>query len=233
MKKKTLREKINIVCWWAVGLTVVYFIIGVILKSDGPKFDPIKTYDLIKDTLTLTATFLAPVAAFVLFSDWREEHKIKSLLSLMDSIKNTTKEIEGLLVSFKSNIENRIIEVNSHYEDLNDLELVIGKLTELSFLYRELEDDSHDLTDYKKLIDNFYKQASYLKTVLHLTEQKSVIVKSYESLNSTRGGCDQIYPIPEKDLYEKNIKDFVKEMGILEMCLNDLISETKKIKKNI
>ncbi|WP_165495634.1 hypothetical protein [Acinetobacter sp. ANC 4173] len=57
------------------------------MKSDGPKFDPTKNYDLIKDTLTLTATFLTPVAAFVLFSDWREEHEVKSIFSLLDSIK--------------------------------------------------------------------------------------------------------------------------------------------------
>lgn len=32
-------------------------------------------YDVIKDALTLAAAFLAPIAAFVLFSDWRSEHK--------------------------------------------------------------------------------------------------------------------------------------------------------------
>ena len=79
MAKKTLEEKIKLVCWWALGLTILYFLIGAWLISDGPKFDPTKTYNLLKDTLTLTAAFLAPVAAFVLFSDWREQH-IEKLL---------------------------------------------------------------------------------------------------------------------------------------------------------
>lgn len=79
MAKKTLEEKIKIVCWWALGLTILYFLIGAWLISDGPKFDPTKTYNLLKDTLTLTAAFLAPVAAFVLFSDWRDQHKAQKL----------------------------------------------------------------------------------------------------------------------------------------------------------
>lgn len=74
MAKDTLEKKIKMVCWWALGLTILYFLLGAWLKSDGPNFDPGKTYELLKDTLTLTATFLAPVAAFVLFSDWRKQH---------------------------------------------------------------------------------------------------------------------------------------------------------------
>lgn len=92
MVKKTLEEKIKLVCWWALGLTILYFIIGAWLISDGPIFDPTKTYNLLKDTLTLTAAFLAPVVAFVLFSDWREQHK---------TIRNETiviKVIQGLKI---------------------------------------------------------------------------------------------------------------------------------------
>ncbi len=78
MVKRTLEEKIVQVGIWALILSVAYFAFGAWLKSDGPNFDSAKAYDLLKDTLTLTATFLAPVAAFVLFSDWREQHKVIS-----------------------------------------------------------------------------------------------------------------------------------------------------------
>lgn len=98
MKKKTLKEKINKVCWWAAGLTVLYFIVGAILKSDGTKFDPVKTYDLIKDTLTLTATFLAPVAAFVLFSDWREQHEDVALESDSTNVFNRLNDVKDKLL---------------------------------------------------------------------------------------------------------------------------------------
>lgn len=78
MVKRTLEEKIVQVGIWALILSVAYFAFGAWLKSDGPNFDSAKAYELLKDTLTLTATFLAPVAAFVLFSDWREQHKVIS-----------------------------------------------------------------------------------------------------------------------------------------------------------
>lgn len=79
MAKKTLEEKINCVKWSALLFAIVYFLIGAWLKSDGPFFDSDKAYELIRDSLTLTAYFLAPIAAFVLFSDWREQHKAQKL----------------------------------------------------------------------------------------------------------------------------------------------------------
>ena len=75
MAKKTLEAQIKNVSWWAIGLSVLYFSVGAYLNSNGSHFDPAKTYDLIKDTFTLTAAFLAPVAAFVIFSGWRVQHK--------------------------------------------------------------------------------------------------------------------------------------------------------------
>lgn len=94
------------VCWWAAGLTVLYFIVGAFLKSDGPNFDPAKTYDLIKDTLTLTATFLAPVAAFVLFSDWREQHEAQSIESDSTDVFNGLNVLEDKLLNLNFAIDD-------------------------------------------------------------------------------------------------------------------------------
>ncbi|MGE8684430.1 MULTISPECIES: hypothetical protein [Acinetobacter] len=118
MAKKTLEEKIKLVCWWALGLTILYFLIGAWLISDGPKFDPTKTYNLLKDTLTLTAAFLAPVAAFVLFSDWREQHIEKlleqesseiyaSYIDILDTWQHYRFEVEDDEVFTQSTIESR------------------------------------------------------------------------------------------------------------------------------
>lgn len=108
MTKKTLEEKIKLVCWWALGLTILYFLIGAWLISDGSKFDPTKTYNLIKDTLSLTAAFLAPVAAFVLFTDWRTEHREKikdtNIRELIEGYSNLFKEAYEL--NYKINISN-------------------------------------------------------------------------------------------------------------------------------
>lgn len=74
MSKNTLKKKIQCVKWSAVVFAIGYFLLGAFLTSTGTKFDAKKTYDLLTTSLTLTAYFLAPVAAFVLFSDWRAQH---------------------------------------------------------------------------------------------------------------------------------------------------------------
>jgi len=79
MKKKTLEEKIRQVGFWTFGGVFWYLVIAFFLKSSYPIYeynlDKSATYDVIKDALTLAAAFLAPVAAFVLFIDWKTQHK--------------------------------------------------------------------------------------------------------------------------------------------------------------
>lgn len=101
MAKKTLKEKINCVKRSALLFALIYFAMGAILQSDGPVFDPGKTYELIRDTLTITAAFLAPVAAFVLFTDWRDQHR---------AIKNEkiSLEIKPLLTKLSVFINNPV-----------------------------------------------------------------------------------------------------------------------------
>ena len=64
MKKKTLEEKIKDVVFYATAFFIMYLIIGFLIKTEylhcGITWD--KLYELFRDTLTLTAYFLAPVA---------------------------------------------------------------------------------------------------------------------------------------------------------------------------
>lgn len=129
MKKKTLKEKINRICWWAAGLTVLYFIVGAFLKSDGPKFDPIKTYDLIKDTLTLTAAFLAPVAAFVLFSDWREQHEDVALESDSTDVFNRLSDLKDKLLEVHFAIDDEEFNVDHVNGILNEISKEIKNIS--------------------------------------------------------------------------------------------------------
>ncbi|WP_168396632.1 hypothetical protein [Acinetobacter indicus] len=101
MTKKSLEEKINCVKWSTLLFAIIYFSIGAWLKSDGPNFDSTKAYELIRDTLTITAAFLAPVAAFVLFTDWRDQHR---------AIKNEkiSLEIKPLLTKLNVFINNPV-----------------------------------------------------------------------------------------------------------------------------
>ncbi|HFG6923749.1 hypothetical protein NQ838_08500 [Acinetobacter baumannii] len=79
MLKKSLHDQIKIIGFWTFGGVFWYLVIAFFLKSKYPIFDYSfnleMAYDVIKDALTLAASFLAPVAAFVLFSDWRDQHR--------------------------------------------------------------------------------------------------------------------------------------------------------------
>ncbi|MFA2969354.1 hypothetical protein KWE21_01890 [Acinetobacter pittii] len=79
MAKKTLNAKFKVIGFWTFGGVFWYLVIAFFLKSKYPifyfSFNPDTAYDVFKDALTLAAAFLAPVAAFVLFSDWRDEHR--------------------------------------------------------------------------------------------------------------------------------------------------------------
>lgn len=77
MFKKQLNEKIKDILFGAIIFFMMYLIIGFLLKSEwlaSSKELWKNFYELFRDGLTLTAYFLAPSAAFILFSDWREQH---------------------------------------------------------------------------------------------------------------------------------------------------------------
>lgn len=79
MLKKSLHDQIKLIGFWTFGGVFWYLVIAFFLKSKYPIFDYSfnleMAYDVIKDALSLAASFLAPVAAFVLFSDWRDQHR--------------------------------------------------------------------------------------------------------------------------------------------------------------
>lgn len=76
MTKKSLKEKLQDAMFWTSIFFILYLIVGYLLESSwlsSPlKLDDI--YNLLKDGFNITAMFLAPVTAFLLFSDWREQH---------------------------------------------------------------------------------------------------------------------------------------------------------------
>ncbi|UBQ39374.1 hypothetical protein LCH18_08410 [Acinetobacter johnsonii] len=81
MKKIDLKDKIENLLSWTLIFLILYLLFGFLFISSWleniPKLP--KIYDLVKDGLTITAALLAPFSAFVLFSDWREEHVEKLL----------------------------------------------------------------------------------------------------------------------------------------------------------
>lgn len=78
MVKDDLKVKIKMIWIWTIIGIGVFLIISFFLKSSYPishyKFNLSDAYDVLKDALTLAAAFLAPIAALVVFNDWRETH---------------------------------------------------------------------------------------------------------------------------------------------------------------
>ena len=105
MKNNELLKKVEKVGYGIFAFFFWYLVIGFFLKSDYPiyeqSFNRSAAYELLRDSLTLSAYFLAPAMAVVLFSDWREEHA---------SVKNEkiSLEVKNLLSNAISSLETWI-----------------------------------------------------------------------------------------------------------------------------
>lgn len=186
MTKKTLKEKIEIVSWWTLGLSILYFSIGAWLKSDGSHFDPAKTYELIKDTLTLTAAFLAPVAAFILFNDWREEH-IK-------------KENEGLAIDIYDAVERGLLNLKMLHIAIN-IEDNYNTTGENS-IQQKLSDSEQHLLELKLLLNRSNKKRNELKKILIFTEAVFVEMRQLHTDFQTLHNCFMQIHFPEREEYK-------------------------------
>lgn len=146
MKKKTLEEKIRQVGFWTTGGMFWYLVIAFFLKSNYPIYeynlDRSTAYDVVKDALTLAAAFLAPVAAFVLFTDWREQHRLTMNERLSINILERVVKLDGLLLLgwniqakdsegwevFKDNFIKLLKEIREEKEKINLLNDDAAKL---------------------------------------------------------------------------------------------------------
>jgi len=142
MAKKTLEEKIKDVVFYTTAFFIMYLIVGFLIKTEYLHCELTwdKLYDLFRDALTLTAYFLAPVAAFVLFSDWREPHIEKIIeddsSKIYEGINNGINELLRILFeiedfdNFKENNNsipaNLIDELSKKIEKLNMLNAHLG-----------------------------------------------------------------------------------------------------------
>lgn len=212
MDKKTLEEKIKYVCWWAFGLTILYFMVGARLISDGTKFDPAKTYNLLKDTLTLAAAFLAPVAAIILFSDWKEQY-------------------------FQTKIEK---DAQCIYEDVVNYLTLLHKLERLVQEDKLNNDRYQKVIDYrdgmrpasdelKRKIIGFKAQSEYgSESGLNFYNKSKEI---YICLNSAAGGVRTLITGFEKS---KNGEEYIqKTANFQEVLFSDIYDNLDEIAEDI
>lgn len=225
---KTLKEKINDVVFWICAGGAIYLIVAFLMKTDwlsSPK-KLSELYEIIRDTLTLMAYFLAPAAAFTLFNDWREEHKVKSIISLIDELKAVASEIEVELQKFNESIRSfETSSVEEHYELLDNYQVFL-KLGTFSRVCLEIDENNPSLVNLKIAANRFHKFAA--KSAIKLTSARSAI-QQYKARVQTFG-CDTSGILNLKSQYDGKIKQGETNRGFAIEDFNKLIAEIKLVK---
>ncbi len=111
MLKKSLKEKITDLFFGTVSFLILYFIIAFLLKSSWLKDNlSLPTiYELLKDGLSITAGLLAPAAALLLFSDWKEQH----VLTLVDTAaRKISEDIQDIYILTMQAFYNEPLEIS-------------------------------------------------------------------------------------------------------------------------
>lgn len=156
MKKTTLEEKIRQVGIWTFGGIFWYLLIAFFLKSNYPIYeynlDRSTAYDVIKDALTLAAAFLAPVAAFVLFSDWRVQHREKVQESFTSEIYFTLEATQLKIRKFTEDFMNAYDRDIDFYNKVDEeLREIIEQSQELLVMSKNLVATNKETADFMEL----------------------------------------------------------------------------------
>ncbi|MBD0438768.1 hypothetical protein [Acinetobacter baumannii] len=199
MLKKSLHDQIKIIGFWTFGGVFWYLVIAFFLKSKYPIFDYSFNleiaYDVIKDALTLAASFLAPVAAFVLFTDWRDEHRAISNEKLSKQISDIISKISPL--------------VGVSYINFDDSEKIVEFRQEyFSYLF-EMGRNLIGINSIDKKSEKFIKDTQELNNLLVniwlSLERQIVINQQLLKLNSTDARTEALKASYNKDLSEAGL----------------------------
>lgn len=161
MTKINFYAKIKLTIGWVGFFSLLYFLVAVWLESDGVHFNRKLTYQLLKDTLTLTAAFFAPIAALVLFSDWREQHKAIKKDTHYDEVLKDVIKVKHKLNGAKNQAISRFtlgleLDTEEHYVGkLLDIHKSIEKFgLNLEFGNNEDKEFVGFVKDFKKAADD-------------------------------------------------------------------------------
>ena len=184
MGTKTLKEKIFDIAFWTVYFFCAFLIVGYLINSGFLKVVPAKDkiYEILKDALSISAAFLAPVAAFVLFSDWREEHVAKNLEIITDDLNRLFRDLDLLYYFYNSDLKSNI-EVNilsfQHFRVNSTLPLI---REEILLNESKILANSDDIEKYK----------NYVKQIVFKTNEINGLYTRYKDSNKIdRNGINE------------------------------------------
>lgn len=202
MAKKTLEEKFKEVGFWTFGFVFWYLVVAFFLKSNYPiyeyPFNREDAYDTIKDALTLAAAFLAPVAAFVLFVDWKDEHRVKSNEKLSKEIQNHFFQFMPL-VRFYPNFTMTSEDFEQHQRNFYELKFKIKSQLEVVSAHDERS------TSYKNKVQKaLNKMDSYW---IKFVELRQCLKQREDFINSQKKNDDTL------KMLNDNVVNCEKEKG--------------------
>lgn len=212
MAKKTLAVKIKEVGFWTVIFFILYLIVGYLLESSWLS-KPIKLndiYDLLKDGLGITAAFLAPVAAFVLFSDWRDQHN-----------KQVHNEFALIVFQQFERFEGAIEKANSILIEMDNI-VPDESRNRFNLENRPIYLNDPFFEENKDLISSFFKQTSEINEEFTILRNK---IRYFSfAINQTSQIGLVVLELSEKFKeinYTDELNDSYSEyLQLLELCLD-------------
>ncbi|MEV8215782.1 hypothetical protein [Leifsonia sp. NPDC077715] len=212
MGKKELKDKIELTIFWLGLFCLSYLILGIILKSDlTSPLDSSIFYEVFRDSLTLTAYFLAPIAALILFTDWREQHA---------SINNEKNSKEILDVA-----TNLLPYINTYYLEIQNDEQFFKFREQYFTLYFDLK--------RKKLLINSIDSKS--EEFVNNIEKLDIVILEIWSCLERQYQFNKLYEsVPEgsssSEILKRSYGDKINEAGIKKSdCLSNYLKIQKKL----
>ncbi|MBT1524309.1 hypothetical protein [Acinetobacter pittii] len=211
MANKSLNEKFKIIGFWTFGGIFWYLLISFFLLSDYPiqdyPFNHKETYEVLKDALSLAAAFLAPVAAFVLFSDWRDQHRSISNEKVSRQIVDNLSDLLPFIGKSYIYLTNQE-EINKFSQAYFSYVIELGRnATSINAINSESEKFINDMKDINLLLMNIW--LSLERQIVLNQELEKITSFDERSEALKRSYTDQINEISIKK--SSFIEDFLKK----------------------
>ena len=231
MIKKSLEEKIRDVVFWTIAFFILYTIVGFLLETNWLKtaITLREVNVILKDSLTITAAFLAPVAAFVLFSDWRTEHVEVVLDNVARKIRVDIEDLRNLIMrahlkdAIEINLEKHEFTLLRHTSKGSILDMRLELMSNIKLLKKYSSINPliiHKLNEFVELsttLENLITFSKYLKNAIKECKDRG---ESEQSFNMKQ--LSNANTISTLD-YTENFKKIDEVITEIDILLEDLI----------
>ncbi|AWL18595.1 hypothetical protein DIW83_05905 [Acinetobacter nosocomialis] len=220
MATRKLEDKIKRVFYFIGGGIVAYLLISFTILSSFPWYPyPLnkkQAYDVLKDAFTIGAAFLAPIAAFVLFNDWREQHvAVKNEKLSEDILRIVTTEFlsfYNLNPRLKADVEKFNEQQMQYHRDVANLFLKVDEID-------EVDDKAKSFKENIKKLDN-----DFLGLYLSLFKQIEIVIE-YDAIADFL----DTESLSRKEELKADLDKFAKENDIHYMRIMDVFRKLKPL----